>query len=98
MQSRTVSVVHKKTLKLALSYTALLSLAEKLQIPGIHQGLHKPIQDPTCALSSLDHAPRKWLLSEGTITTAVILESPRGSVLPWTVLKVYSYLSLKVCT
>lgn len=39
IQSRTVSAVHQKTFQLALSETALLSMAATLQIPGTHQGL-----------------------------------------------------------
>lgn len=46
----------------------LSSISVRLQIPGIHQGLHKPIQDPKFALKSSDHDPKAWLLSEGSFT------------------------------
>lgn len=94
---KNLSAVYQKTLQLALSKTALLSVAATLQIPGTRQGLHKPTQDPTCALRSSGHVPKAWLLSEGTFVTAVIPKSSRGLVVPWTAVRVYSYQSLKAC-
>lgn len=81
MQSRTVSAVHKKTLKLALGQTAFIH-SSRTADPWDPPGLHKTIQDPRFAPNSSDHASKHGCFQRGALPQLLSLSPHKDQFYP----------------